>query len=91
MPRLARMLHLGRQRLRSIACLALCMLLPVAPTLAVHPPRVAIGRATDGPGWYDSSWELSHGLDMAEVPDLEAELSLWLAACLCDAPVSEPA
>ncbi|MDL2337244.1 MAG: hypothetical protein QFE16_05315 [Pseudomonadota bacterium] len=31
-----------------------------------------------GPGWYDSSWDLVCGLDIAEVPDLDA----WIGVCL---------
>lgn len=70
-----------RQGIRSIVCLSLCAVLPVPPQ--ANPPRVVASRQADsGPGWYDSSWELVCGLDIAEVPDLEAELSLWIEACL---------
>ena len=79
-----------RQGIRSFVCLSLCAALPMPPQ--VSPPRAVISRQADvGPGWYDSSWELVRGLEMAEVPDLEAELSLWIEACLNQAPSIEPA
>ena len=71
-----------RHGTRSIVCLSLCALLPVPPQTTSH--RLVASRQADdrGPGWYESSWELVRGLDIAEVPDLEAELSLWIEACL---------
>lgn len=81
-----------RQGIRSIVCLSLCAALP-APPQAI-PPRAVASRQADsgpGPGWYDSSWELVCGLDIAEVPDLEAELSLWIEACLQMGPATEAA
>ena len=70
-----------RHGIRSIVCLSLCAALPMPPQ--VSPSRAVASReADDGPGWYDSSWDLVRGLDIAEVPDLEAELPLWIEACL---------
>lgn len=63
-----------RQGIRSIVWLSLCAALPMPPQ--VNPPRVPISRQADGgPGWYESSWELVHGLEIAEMPDLDAELT----------------
>ncbi len=77
-----------RRGIRSIVCLSLCAMLPTP-----HQPnslRVAASRQADGgPGWYDSSWDLVRGLDIAEVPDLEVELALWIEACLELAPATE--
>lgn len=79
-----------RQGIRSIVCLSLCAALPMPPQ--VDPTRAPISRQADGgPGWYESSWELVHGLEIAEVPDVEAELALWIDACLNQAPSIEPA
>jgi len=77
--------------LRALVTLSLCLLLPVPVPAQASAPRAVVSRPTDGPGWYDSSWELSRGLELVEVPDLEAELTLWLEACLDAAPVSAPA
>ena len=78
-----------RHGIRSIVCLSLCAALPIPPQ--VSPPRAVASRQADdgGPGWYDSSWDLVRGLDIAEVPDLEAELALWIEACLELAPATE--
>lgn len=82
--------HSRRQGIRSIVCLSLCAALPMPPQ--ANPPRAPISRQADGgPGWYESSWELVHGLEIVEVPDLEAELALWIEACLEQAPSIEPA
>jgi hypothetical protein len=79
-----------RHGIRSVVCLSLCAALPAPPSAS--PPRAAMSRPADsGPGWYESSWELVRGLDIAEVPDLEAELALWIEACLNPAPAIEPA
>ncbi len=73
--------HRCHRGIRSILGLSLCAALPMPPRAS--PPRLAASRQADGgPGWYDSSWELVCGLDIAEVPDLEAELTLWIEACL---------
>jgi len=77
-----------RHGIRSIVCLSLCATLPMPPQAS--PPRVVASRPADsGPGWYESSWELVRGLDIAEVPDLEAELALWIEACLIQGPATE--
>ncbi|MES2102089.1 MAG: hypothetical protein V4569_19860 [Pseudomonadota bacterium] len=34
-----------------------------------------------GPGWFDSSWELVHGLDVREGMPGDARLDDWLDAC----------
>lgn len=79
-----------REGMRSIVCLSLCAALPMPPQ--PNSPAAAIDRQADGgPGWYDSSWDLGRGLEIAEVPDIEAELSLWIEACLNQAPSIEPA
>lgn len=82
-----------RHGLRSIASISPCAMLPLVPVAAVaSPPRAAIGhQAEGGPGWYDSSWELVRGLQIAEVLDLEAELALWIEACLNQGPATGPA
>ncbi len=83
-----------RLGLRSIACVPLCMPLRAAPP-QVPPasvPRTAINVEADGgPGWYGSSWELGRGLEIAEVPDAEAELVLWIEACLNPGMATGPA
>ncbi len=86
---LASLSHSCRHGVRSIVCLSLCALLPVPPQTST--PRLVASRQADdgGPGWYDSSWELVCGLDIAEVPDLEAELALWIEDCLTLAPATE--
>ena len=35
-----------------------------------------------GPGWFDSSWELGHGLDVREGLPGDAGLYEWLDVCL---------
>lgn len=82
-----------RHGLRSIACISPGAMLPVFPSVPVaDAPCAAIGcPAEGGPGWYDSSWELVRGLEIAEVPDLEAELALWIEACLSQGPATGPA
>jgi len=39
-------------------------------------------RPPQGPGWFDSSWELVQGLDVREGLPGDARLNEWLAACL---------
>ena len=82
-----------RHGLRSNACISPGAMLPVVPVATVaNPPRAAIGhQAEGGPGWYDSSWELVRGLQIAEVLDLEAELALWIEASLNQGPATGPA
>ena len=38
--------------------------------------------APQGPGWFDSSRDLVHGLDVREGLPADARLNEWLAACL---------
>lgn len=61
------------------------------PALRLLPPKIRVdGEASadddlgdlGGPGWYDSSWDLSCGLDVAEVPQIEAVLDGLSAADL---------
>ena len=40
------------------------------------------GAAPQGPGWFDSSWELIRGLEVREGPPSDARLVDWLAAWL---------
>lgn len=82
-----------RHGLRSIPRISPCVALPAGSSVPVADPAgTAIGRpAEGGPGWYDSSWELVRGLEIAEVPDLEAELALWIDACLNQRPATGPA
>lgn len=91
--RLTSLPHACRHGLRSIACNSPCIALPGVSAVPVSdPPGAAIGRPTEGgPGWYDSSWELVRGLEIAEVPDLEAELAQWIEACLNQVPATGPA
>ena len=37
-----------------------------------------------GPGWFDSSWDLGHGLDVREGLPGDAGLYEWLDVCLRD-------
>ena len=46
---------------------------------ATQPDR---GAAPQGPGWFDSSWELIRGLEVREGPPSDARLVDWLAAWL---------
>ncbi len=39
-----------------------------------------------GPGWFDSSWELVHGLEVREGAPGDARLDEWLDACARAAP-----
>lgn len=88
MTRLAFSLSSMRRCLRSMVTLSLCLLLPVPTPAVANAARPVLSRSSDGPGWYDSSWELSQGLELLEVPDLEAELTLWLEASLGAASVN---
>ena len=35
-----------------------------------------------GPGWFDSSWDLSRGLEVREGLPGDARLNEWIEACL---------
>lgn len=77
-----------RQGIRSIVCLSLCAALPMPPQ--VNPIGAPVSQQGDGgPGWYESSWELVHGLEVAEVPDLDAELLWCMEACLNQGPATK--
>jgi hypothetical protein len=39
-------------------------------------------EAPQGPGWFESSWELIHGLDVREGLPGDARLHEWLDVCL---------
>lgn len=39
-------------------------------------------RVHQGPGWFDSSWELVQGLEVREGLPGDARLNEWLAVCL---------
>ena len=41
--------------------------------------------AAQGPGWFDSSWDLTRGLEVHEGLPGDARLHEWLAVCLHDA------
>ena len=45
-------------------------------------------EAPQGPGWFESSWDLVHGLEVREGPPGDARLHEWLAVCLRAAPAS---
>ncbi|MFM9914280.1 MAG: hypothetical protein ACKVOX_00620 [Rhizobacter sp.] len=70
---------------RALVFLSLCPAFPL-PARSVETLAEGGARAVSGPGWYDSSWDLSCGLEMAEVPDLDA----WIGACQDVGPFSAP-
>ena len=39
-------------------------------------------KVPNGPGWFDSSWELVQGLDVREGLPGDARLNEWLVVCL---------
>ena len=45
-------------------------------------------NAAQGPGWFESSWDLIRGLDVHEGSPGDARLSEWLEACLRAEPIS---
>ncbi len=57
---------------------------PAAPCLARRAlEELQLDDATDpphGPGWFDSSWELSHGLEVDESLPGDDRYAAWLAA-----------
>ncbi|MDO9313537.1 MAG: hypothetical protein Q7T97_03200 [Burkholderiaceae bacterium] len=55
---------------RALVFLSLCPAFPL-PAQSIEMLADAGERSVCGPGWYDSSWELSCGLDIAEVPSLD--------------------
>ncbi|MBX9793324.1 MAG: hypothetical protein K2Y02_03395 [Burkholderiaceae bacterium] len=68
---------------RTLVFLSGCPTFPL-PARAIETLADAGSCADGGPGWYDSSWDLSCGLDIAEVPDLED----WIGVCHGDGPLS---
>jgi hypothetical protein len=68
---------------RAIVFLSLCPAFPL-PARSVETLVDGAESTVRGPGWYDSSWELSCGLDIAEVPSLDD----WIGDCQGDAPLS---
>jgi hypothetical protein len=42
-------------------------------------PDDAADRAAPGPGWFESSRDLRHGLEVVEVDPAEGKLEKWLA------------
>jgi len=45
-------------------------------------------EAPQGPGWFDSSWDLIRGLDVREGLPGDARLNEWLEVCLRAEPAS---
>ena len=48
----------------------------------LQPEPAAPAEAPQGPGWFDSSWELIRGLDVHEGAPRDLPLNHWLDACL---------
>ena len=44
-----------------------------------------------GPGWFDSSWDLANGLDVLEGMPSDAPLDVWLELSLGDVPAASVA
>ncbi len=59
--------------------------------LHLEEARGAHTTQPQGPGWFDSSWDLVRGLDVREGLPGDARLHEWLAACLRAAPVARSA
>ena len=51
-------------------------------SLRVVAARADRGAAPQGPGWFESSWELIRGLDVREGPPSDARLVEWLEGWL---------
>ena len=60
---------------RTLEFLSHCPAFPL-PATPVEKLAGDACRSVNGPGWYDSSWDLSCGLDIAEVPDLDGWISV---------------
>ncbi|MES3015960.1 MAG: hypothetical protein V4750_19815 [Pseudomonadota bacterium] len=50
-----------------------------------------VQEIVQGPGWFDSSWELVHGLEVREGVPGDARLGDWLDACARAAPFAASA
>jgi hypothetical protein len=64
-----------------------------APGHPVARRALAAGAPTDepepdelskGPGWFDSSWELVHGLEVREGLPANPSVNEWLTVCLAE-------
>lgn len=54
----------------------------VAPRRRVaDPERSDDAETAGGPGWFDSSWALGHGLEVREAAPGDAALDEWLLLC----------
>jgi hypothetical protein len=68
----------------------LAMLRPRHPGSARAPLGAALAASEEaleedpvrGPGWFDSSWDLSRGLEVREGLPGDAKLNEWIEACL---------
>ena len=76
-------------------CFELCRLLARRKAMAVvddaEPVEAITGgsrRAPHGPGWFDSSWDLAHGLDVHEGLPADAPLHAWLEHALRASPAN---
>jgi hypothetical protein len=49
-----------------------------------RPPRAPLADGLQGPGWFDSSWDLRQGLEVREGLPADARLHEWIEACLLD-------
>ncbi|MEO7336820.1 MAG: hypothetical protein ABIV63_09585 [Caldimonas sp.] len=45
-------------------------------------PTIASDDGLNGPGWFDSSWDLQHGLEVSERMPEDASLNEWIEGCL---------
>ena len=50
--------------------------------LSLEAARADRSAASQGPGWFESSWELIRGLEVREGPPSDTRLVEWLAAWL---------
>jgi hypothetical protein len=58
---------------------------------AIDLDLAALGEATSGCGWFDSSWELRQGLAISELPASElAVAALWFPALAVAVPDLAP-
>ena len=58
-----------------------------APTFRLQaPPTIDDTEPSSGPGWFESSWDLRHGLEVVESDTMPAEFALWMLAA--QAPIA---
>ena len=62
-----------------------------APAAEVGAPLVATADARQGPGWFESSWELRSGLEVQEGLPADLGTNEWLAAFCASAPAAATA